>query len=80
MTRVRLHLLPSLSLLHIEKTLRIADLLSLRNLSAAHARAEGLDIHGRQSSRRGGLRLRFDVEGVQAMRSREPDPAVSHDG
>lgn len=64
----------------MEETLSISNLLPLRDLAGAQARAQCLDVHRRQSSRRRGRGLRFDVDEVQTVRGREPDPAVSHDG
>lgn len=68
------------SLLRVEKTFCVTDLFALRDFAAAHAGPMCLNIHGRQSSRWLGLGLRFDVNGVQAVRGGEPGPAVSHDG
>jgi hypothetical protein len=76
-----LHILISPELLfRVEKTLGVSHLLTFRDFPTVQTRAESLDVHGRQSSRRRGLGIRSNVVGVQAVRGGEPNPAVSHDG
>lgn len=76
-----LHLfLLSPPLLRVKHTLHVSYLLTLRNLSAEHASIVGLGIHQCQSSRRRGFVFRVIVNWVvQAVRSCDPDPTVSHD-
>ena len=61
----------------VKPALSIADLLTRRNFPALHACTHGSNVHRRQSLR--WWWIRFWIEMMKSMGSREPDTTIPHD-